>query len=202
MNFLAFYLYNMKNTLFLLPFLFSVFATNAQSQSPSVEKSIYGIQVGFLGVWVHNETKLSNSFALRSEFGLDAGFSRVGYFDADGVEGTAYIYTPVITLEPRWYYNLNSRIGKRKSIENNTGNFVGLKISFNPDWFVISNTDGVGIPNQIFIIPKWGIKRSIGSHFTYEAGIGFGYRDILDSNYNEEDDHLALDLHLRIGYTF
>lgn len=192
----------MKKTLFLTAFLFSIFATNAQSQSASVEQSIYGIQIGFLGIWVHNETKLSNSFALRSEFGLDVGFSGVSYFDPSTPNGTTYIYTPVITLEPRWYYNLNSRLEKGRSIENNNGNFVGLKISFNPDWLVISNMDGVSVPNQISIIPKWGIKRSIGRHFTYEAGIGLGYHDILDPKYNDEDDHVALDLHVRIGYTF
>ena len=31
----------------------------AKSQNASVEKSMYGIQTGFLGIWVHNESKLS-----------------------------------------------------------------------------------------------------------------------------------------------
>lgn len=165
-----------------------------------MENSIYGIQAGFLGIWVHNETKLSNSIALRSEIGFDAGFSGVAYFDASANGHNIYIYTPVITLEPRWYYNLDNRLEKGRSIANNSGNFVGLKVSFNPDWFVISNSDGAYVPNQINIIPKWGIKRTVGEHFTYEAGIGFGYHDNLDRT--GEDEHLALDLHLRLGYTF
>jgi len=38
----------------------------AKAQNPSVEKSTYGIQIGFLGVWAHNESRLSNSMALRA----------------------------------------------------------------------------------------------------------------------------------------
>jgi len=33
-----------------------------------------GIQTGFLGIWVHNESKLSNTISLRSELGFDSGF--------------------------------------------------------------------------------------------------------------------------------
>ncbi len=43
--------------------------------------------------------------------------------------------TPVITAEPRWYYNLNKRVSKSKNIEGNSGNFISLKTSYHPDWF-------------------------------------------------------------------
>lgn len=200
----------MKKTLLITAFLFSIFTVNAQqSQTASVEQSMYGIQTGFLGVWIHNETKLSNSIALRSEIGLDAvlfavskGLSGQNYDDTD----VNYLLTPVISLEPRWYYNLDKRLSKGKSIGNNSGNFVGLSISFNPDLFTITNVDKAKVLNQIFIIPKWGIKRTIGEHFTYEAAIGVGYHHtfIPDNQYYEREDEseTALDLHIRIGYTF
>ena len=44
-----------------------------RSQNASVEESIFGIQTGILGIWAHNESKLGNSIALRTELGLDAG---------------------------------------------------------------------------------------------------------------------------------
>jgi len=34
--------------------------------------------------------------------------------------------TPVLTLEPRWYYNLNQRYAQSKNIKNNNGNFFGV----------------------------------------------------------------------------
>lgn len=89
------------------------------AQDASVEKSIFGIQTGLVGVWAHHEAKLNNSIALRSEIGLDAGFSR-GIFS----EQLLFIMAPTITLEPRWYYNLERRAGKNKRIDGNRGNLI------------------------------------------------------------------------------
>jgi hypothetical protein len=47
--------------------------------------------------------------------------------------------TSVLTADPRWYYNLNKRVSKSKSIDRNSRNFHSLKTSYHPDWFVISN---------------------------------------------------------------
>jgi|GEM_PF-5377114 len=55
------------------------------------------------------------------------------------------------------------------------------------------------------IIPKWGIRRHIGSsYFHYELGIGIGYRHLFLSKYDirDKEDEVAVDLHIRIGYTF
>ena len=58
--------------------------------------------------------------------------------------------------------------------------------------------------DQISLIPTWGIKRTIGNHFTFETGIGFGYRYIFAKKvgYLENEGEAVLNLHLRIGYRF
>lgn len=61
----------MKNTLGIL-FLGLFF--NANAQDVSVEKSIFGIQTGFMGIWFNNEIKLSNSLAIKSEIGIENEF--------------------------------------------------------------------------------------------------------------------------------
>ena len=146
----------------------------AKSQNASVEKSMYGIQTGFLGIWVHNESKLSNQFVLRSEIGLDTG---IYGSDVNGIDG--FLLTPTITLEPRWYYNLNKREGKSRRIDGNSGNFIS-------------------------IVPTWGIRRNIGNHFTYETGIGIGYLHYFkkDNVILISEPDVAVNLHLRIGYQF
>ncbi len=173
---------------------------SVKSQDISVEKSIFGIQTGILGIWIHNEARLSNEFVLRSEIGFDGGFR----FDSNLDFDTYYVLAPVITVEPRWYYNLEKRNKKGKNILKNSGNFVGLKLSYHPDWFTISNDDEVSITNQISLIPKWGIKRTLGNHFTYEVGIGLGYQYYFynDDDYYDSYGEAAVDLLLRIGYTF
>jgi len=169
------------------------------AQKASVEKSVFGIQTGFLGIWAHNESKLSNTIALRSEIGFDAGFQS-GFFYAEDV----FFLAPVLTLEPRFYYNLNKRNSKSKVITNNSGNFISIKTSYTPDWLVIANVKDISIISEISFIPTFGIRRNIGTHFNYEAGFGFGYKYIFAKAagyYNNESEATA-NLHLRIGYVF
>lgn len=169
-----------------------MFTSAFYGQNAGVEKNIYGVQAGFLGVWAQNETRLSPSIALRTEVGLDLAvfshFSDIGF-----------LLTPVLTAEPRWYYNFSRRGLKNRQTSKNAANFVGIKGSFRPDWFVLGNSENVSVPDQIDFIPKWGIRRVLGSHFTYEAGAGIGYRIYPNATYANE---AALDLHIRMGYTF
>ncbi|MFD0861334.1 hypothetical protein ACFQ1M_03875 [Sungkyunkwania multivorans] len=169
------------------------------AQDASVEKSVFGIQTGLLGVWAHNETKLADQFSLRTEIGLDTGI-----FGGSNFDDTSFVMAPVITLEPRWYYNLDKRLSKSKNISGNSGNFLSLKTSYLPDWFLISNTDNFNVEDQISIIPTWGMRRTIGKHFVYETGIGFGYRRIFVKNAGVSNgiSEGALNVHLRIGYRF
>lgn len=187
----------MKKILLTLTFCGLTFM--AKSQTASVEKSTYGIQTGFLGIWAHREVKLSNQIALRAEVGMDAGFWGGSFYPKAG-----YLVTPVITLEPRWYYNLDKLISKSRNISGNNGNFLTLQTSYHPNWFVISNYDNARIVDQISIIPTWGLKRNIEKHFTCEVGIGIGYKYIFAKSvgYLENEGEAALNLHLRIGYRF
>ncbi len=183
----------------LLALAFCVLTFIVKAQNTSVEKSTYGIQTGVLGIWAHREVKQSNQIALRMEVGMDAGFWGGSFYSKNG-----YLITPVIRLEPRWYYNLDKRVSKSRNISGNSGNFLTLQTSYHPNWFVISNYDNVEIADQISIIPTWGIKRNIRNHFTYETGIGIGYRYIFAKSvgYLKNEGEAALNLHLRIGYRF
>lgn len=178
---------------------FLIFQTN-YSQKKEVENSLYNFQTGILGTWINNETKLSTSIALRSEIGLDAGI-----FGGEIHGNSGVFLAPVINLEPRWYYNLNKRSKNNKSTKNNSANFLTTLISYHPDWFVISSNENLNVLNQLSIIPKWGIRRTIAkSNFNFEAGIGLGYRFyfLKQYGYTKNDGETAIDLHLRIGYTF
>ena len=185
----------MKNKI-LFTLIISLIYSIGNSQTASVEKSTYGIQTGFLGIWVHNEMKLTNQIALRTELGLNAGF-----FGGNFYPKTGFIMTPVITVEPRWYYNLEKRQSKSKKISGNSGNFVSLQTNFHPNWFVISNYEDLKTFNLFTIIPSWGIKRNIGKHFTYETAIGLGYGYQFREEYGDLEG-IAIDLHLRLGYRF
>ena len=187
----------MKNILYTL--IFSVSFLTVTAQSASVEKSVFGIQTGFLGFWGHNESKLTNSIVLRSELGFDAGI-----FSNNFEDESLFILVPAITIEPRWYYNLNKRVSKSRRIDGNSGNFISIKTTYHPDLVIGSIDDNHNFISDISIIPTWGIRRNVGNHFTYETGIGLGYVHFFEEEnvYLKYNNGIALNLHLRIGYRF
>ncbi|GGA67270.1 hypothetical protein GCM10008015_05010 [Flavobacterium palustre] len=195
----------------ILVFLILGLNLNANAQEASVEKSIFGIQVGLgsgVGIWVNNESRLSNSIALRSEIGLENDFTVGDHYD-----GAGFILQPVLTLEPRYYYNLVKRNSKGRNTVNNSGNYISIKTSYHPDWFVINLDDNVTKTADLAIVPTWGIKRQIGNHFTYETALGLGYRVVyLKANYTngnvqnvdgaQKRNQYIPYLRVGIGYTF
>jgi hypothetical protein len=191
----------MKKALLILTIcLLSLIAKSQNNSSnASVEKSTYGIQVGVLGIYVYNETKLSNKLVLRSELGFDSEIQGRDYY-----KGTSFFMTPIITLEPKFYYNLDKRVKKSHRIDGNSGNFISLKTCYHPDYFAISNTDNVDLISELSIIPTWGIRRNLGKHFNYEAGIGMGFNYVFakQAGFSENKSELIIDLKLRIGYRF
>lgn len=182
---------------------------NVNAQNASVEKSIFSVQSGFIGLWINNEIKLVNNLALRSEIGIEHDIA-VG----DQYEGAGFIFQPVLTLEPKFYYNLNKRNQNGRNIKNNSGNYISLKTSYHPDWFVLNLDDNITKTADLSIVPTWGFKRQCGDHFTYEGGAGLGYRIVyLKPNYYNGNSHnvdgfstnrnqYTPYLHLRIGYIF
>ncbi len=185
---------HMKQIFLILTFLGFTFM--AKAQNTSVEKSTSGVQIGILGIYGYNEAKLTNTIAFRSELGFD-----FGYWDGIVYPKAGFIFVPTITAEPRLYYNLSNRVKKSKSIAGNSGNFIALKLNFHPNWFTISNYKNIKVNPDISIIPTWGIKRNFGKHFTFETGIGVGYRFYLNKN-SYSKNTAALNLLLRIGYRF
>ncbi len=194
-----------KKALVILLFCGWAFTTNAQTQTKvreqkaRVEKSVFSIQTGFLGIWINNEFRIFNQFALRSEVGFD-----VAFIPGDSYDKTIYFLAPVFVVEPRWYYNLNKRKAKSKRIDGNSGNFVSLQTSYIPDWFVISNNPYESVRRQLWITAMWGIRRNIGKHFNYEAGVGYGYRFYLKEKHSSttEGSDWMPNILLRIGYRF
>jgi len=183
---------------FLLLVIFAV-TIKAHSQEVSVEKSIFGVQTGILGVWGMNESRLADAFALRSEIGLE-----VGIVDGANVDSTIFAAIPVVSAEPKWYYNLDKRAAKGKKTSSNNGNSVSLRLSYYPDWFELTNYDYHIAHHQLTIIPKWGIRRTYGNHFDFEVGGGIGAVMYFDdaSAVRTKDNDVYVDLHLRIGYKF
>ena len=196
----------MKKTFFifiLCGWALMVNAQNSKTESrkstavASVEKSFFGIQSGAIGIWIYNETCLSRSFVFRAELGYSAQL----LWGTGQEEG--FLMTPVITIEPRWYYNLQKRKSKAKRIDGNSGNYLSLQSDFYPTWGMLSTFGHPVINPVLALIPMWGMRRNIGRHFNYELGVGLGYVHYFPDKYGYgEQNNLVLNLFLRIGYRF
>lgn len=188
----------MYRILFLFILILLPLRSHAQVTA-SVKKSLWQIQTGILGVYFSKESRLSNRWALRKEVGLNFGYAD-GFF----MEKPLITWVPNLNLEPRWYYNLHKRMEKGRKISGNSGNYIAVRTAFFPDWFVISNYPDMSTIPSLSIIPTWGIRRHIGKHVNYEAGLGFGYGVSFDKSvgYLTNETGLDFNLQLRIGYTF
>lgn len=186
----------MKKILFLVAFCVMTLTVNAQTAS--VEKTIFNIQTNHLGLWLNNETRLTNSLALRSEVGLALGPVSLGLKK----DGWLYVGMPrlMFTLEPRWYYNLGKRVENSKSIAGNSGNFLSLKTTYNSNLIFSSNNNNQ--PATLTVVPTWGIRRNIGNHFNYELGAGLGYAHLFKTDRWPSYNRFAVNLHIRFGYKF
>lgn len=187
------------NKIILLALTMCLITGITKAQDVSVEKSIFGIQTGAIGLWAHNEARVSNSIALRSEIGVELGF-----YSSDLVNDSGFFGVPSITLEPRWYYNLKKRVSKSKRIDGNSGNFISIRINYHPDILLNSINDNYNFISDLTIIPTWGIRRNIGKHFNYETAFGIGYvKYFKEANtFFENESDVGVNLHLRIGYRF
>ena len=188
----------MRNFILAAAAVFSgMFTANAQDVQ-GVEKSMFNIQAGATGVWVSHEGRLGNEFALRTEIGID-----LWTFTSSNDNDYNYML-PSITLEPRWYYNIEKRAEKGKYTANNSANFLTVSVEYLSGGLGIGKDNGLDLPEILTVIPKWGIRRAISkSNFNYELGAGLGYQAYIANNDDmKSDSDVGFDLHVRFGYTF
>ncbi len=180
-----------------------VYTPSIKSQEIGIEKSVWGIQTLMFPLSIYNETKLTNSIALRSE--LSWGFGWTGSYISNMSNSWAII--PYLNVEPRYYYNLEKRNKKGKRTDANSGNYLSLFSGFQPGFGITS--EDVNIHPMIYVIPSYGLRRNIGKHFNFEAAFGIGYgwafeKYKLNNNKTQRrtDKGSLTNIRLAFGYVF
>jgi hypothetical protein len=195
----------MKNFTILGFILISLLAKAQEVEKVSVEKNLYGAQLGILNTSFYYETKLDRKIALRTEAGLAVGFSTKDYTDPAIKDENATLIVPYLTLEPRWYYGLDRRKRLEKKTYKKNSNYVSLATSYISSKTPVANNGDFDVASAITIIPKYGIRRAFAKHFNYEflAGVGYQY-NIFSSSNGCSCDHnqTIIDAQARIGYDF
>lgn len=179
----------------LIPILFLLFTVPAfsQDEETSLKKDIISADIGLLNVGINYERYLGGFFTLRSRLGLGFGFD----FGQDFINGGTYhdyFFTPFVIAEPRYYYNFNRRVEKGKKTSYNASNYVALTATYFFKPFVISNAPYGEYQDEFSLIPKWGIKRTIGQRFNFEFALGAGL------SFSKAETTVGYGLDLRFGY--
>ena len=159
----------------------------------SVEKSIFCIQTGVMGLWAINEVRLANTIALRSE----AGFAVTNWAIGRSFYDNEAFIPLTLSVEPRYYFDIKKRYSKGLRIDNNSATFFSVKINYHAGWLMLSGKQ----PSNIQIMPTYAARKNTGKHFNFEIGGGMGYQHTFTS-IKEEKNIWAFNIVLRIGYTF
>jgi hypothetical protein len=163
----------MKNYIILGFVLTSLFLN---AQEVSVEKNLYGVYFGLLTSGFQYETRLDRKITLMSEVGLTIAMSTKEYNNPEIKDQTTTIFAPYLALEPRWYYGLDRRHRLGRNIKNNSSNYVSLLTSYISSKTPVIKNGDFDINPAIFLVPKYGIRRSFAKNFNYEFSGGYGYQ--------------------------
>ena len=152
------------------------------------------------GASYNYEQAFTSSFTLSSSLSLIS--SAYTFYVSEHQNGTKNQngfmiarFHPGFSLDSRLYTNVNKRVRKGKSIENNSANFVSLLVEY------ISGhpISGYAVRQETFAItPRWGFRSSFNQHLFMEFAIGLPY--IID----EFQPHPYVGLHLgfKAGFGF
>ncbi len=85
-----------------------------------------------------------------------------------------YDFFPAITVQNRYYHNLNSRDRRGRQIYGNSGNYVAPTAAlFSPDDRIVENRLVEGIHGYGGLV--YGVQRSYNSGFSFSIDAGAGY---------------------------
>ena len=178
----------MKSNLLILAFgILSTLAYSQQNIHTGTEK-VWRINLLNPAVDLEMPTGHSSTFSTGLGVGYGGGYPDLTF----GGTGFVYIISPFIDLQEKWFYNLNKRLSKNKTVDNNSGNFVSIRLI----------TRGKSLAENVnrtsdydFAIgPTWGIQRKYGKNFHLLFDIGPQY--YFDNNGNGNIWPLMLQLNL------
>lgn len=147
----------------------------------------------FLMPGVANEVRLGARTTLSSDFQLNSVI--VGGGNNDGRLYTSYYVNSVLSSGVRYYYNLEKRLRKEKSIRYNSANYLTVRASYFLPPFVkridaraatITPEEGIGVQAM------WGIQRTYRRNFYLNLALGVG----------ASQRYVGLASDFALGYTF
>lgn len=170
---------------YLLLIILIICSYNLLAQSPKVESSH---SIKLIGLSYSYEHPIAEQSTLNFELMFSGGFGS-GY-----LQDHYWVIAPVLRVEPRYYHNFIKRYIKRKKTINNSANYVAFSLDYQPGMSIGKNAEA---KQYLQIVPKYGLKRTMGSHFIFEVAAGVGAYVVENARWAGV---VAVDL--KLGYAF
>lgn len=157
------------------------------------QENVMSVRAGLIGAWFQYENAVADLGVVDYELGYVYGL----YGNSTKVD---FVSTTTISIEPKWYYNLNRRDKKGKNITNNTGNYFSLEFLYIPNWLTSSNVQTQpfqepGVAISYSFVPKYGFRRSFSDKFNFEFAFGVG-----QTWYEDQSSVTQAALDVKFGY--
>jgi hypothetical protein len=181
----------MKKIILLIPILGFLHSSFAQTKKLENKlSSIAKIDLGLQGIGFTYEPRISNGVTTDLSAGIGGGYNIAeGSIDYQLLKPALYF-----SATPKYFYNIKKRINQGKTVRYNSGNYVGVRFTFNTPLYKKSDI----IRNSILANIHWGIQRAISNHWTINSHIGIGYAQ--DTDYNFGTIYPAIDF--KFSYIF
>lgn len=163
------YVYKRKNGkghfgFFIIIFFFVSQVSTAQVTEVRIEKVW---RINFINPGTELEIPTGKSSTFSAELGVGYGGSYPELSSSGN--GWRYLISPFLDLQHKWFYNLEKRMQKERNIQNNSGNFLSIRL-LSRGKHIKSNFTRTSNLDFAFG-PTWGIQRSFGKlHLLCDVG--------------------------------
>ena len=127
------------------------------------------ISIGIQGLEANYSLPISNKIILENSIGIGVGMNAIknrSEFNLNIPHASPFISSGVL-----WMYNYDKRIKNKKDTQNNSANYLGLQTKYS-----FGNNNASVYQNKALLTDiHWGLQRNLGSNFTINTNIGFGY---------------------------
>jgi len=166
----------MKKLILLTSILGFLHACYGQQTQPDGRlSSLAKIDLGLQGIGFTYEPRISNALTIDLSTGIGGGYD----ISEESLEYDLLKPAVYFSATPKYFYNLQKRRNKGKTVLHNSGNYIGLRFTYNTP--LDKKSDAVR--NSILTNIHWGIQRAIGGHWTINSHIGVGYAKDVDYNF-------------------
>ena len=166
----------MKRIILLNIIIGSMISSYGQTPKPETKlTTLTKLDLGLQGIGLTFEPRLSNTLTTDLSFGFGGGYNiSEGSIDYQVLKPALYF-----SATPKQFYNLKKRINNGKTIQYNSGNYIGLRLKYNTPLYKKSDI----IRNSILTNIHWGIQRAIGNKWSLNSHIGVGYAHDIDYDF-------------------